>query len=72
MDLVAFLIAVAAGGCGLIALLGLGWWLERPLNAQVRTWLRRLRDEEERGAEGRRGRRQGSGDVGAGGGPGRS
>lgn len=42
MDGGAFLIAVAVGGLGLLALLGLGWWLERPLHDQVRAWVRQV------------------------------
>ena len=46
MDAGTFLIAVVAAGFGVVALLGLGWWLERPLGDQVRAWVRQLLGEE--------------------------
>lgn len=48
MEIGTFLIAVAAGGVGLTALLGLGWLLERPLGHEVRAWVSRLRDQRRR------------------------
>ncbi|NYE69465.1 hypothetical protein [Microlunatus parietis] len=36
MEIGAFLIALAAGGFGLVALLGLGWWFERLLSLHRR------------------------------------
>jgi len=45
MDAAAFLIAVAAAGFGGIALLGLGWLIERPLDHHVHTWVQQLRTQ---------------------------